>query len=101
MSVLVSFQVAAQEDQGATGNEDSYEDSYEVDYEEDPAPTPTPARKVKSNKAQKSGSLSSNKMGANETSMGNRARKQVERALPVEIKSIYKKNGVPLDVDTD
>lgn len=62
---------------------------YEVDYEEDAVEmTPPPAR-------------SSKKQKKESTVQGSIAEKRPVPILPSETKSVYKKNGKALDVDTD
>ena len=74
---------------------------YEVDYEEEPGSveaaepeeTVKPALKTKSGKAEK--------FSKDTTSQGSRAEKKIAPMMKSETKSVYRKNGKPLDVDTD
>ncbi len=72
------------------------EDDYEVDYEEEVAPVEKKEPHHHPN-AKKGMSASSDT-----TMQGSRAKKQLTTpAAKSENKSVYQKNGAPLDVDTD
>ncbi len=86
---------------------------YEIDYEEEPGAdtdvesgdlpeaTPTPAKKGK-NKGGSRGAVSTGPIDRNiPSSQGTRSKNKFAPLLKSETKSIYKKNGRPLDVDTD
>ncbi len=66
------------------------ESDYEVDYEEEEPPEPVKEKKSKKIKTPKEAVL-----------QGSRAEKKIAPMMKSETKSIYKKNGKPLDVDTD
>ena len=70
---------------------------YEVDYEEEPEEEPV----VEEKPVKKSKGSSEKSISKDTTSQGSRAEKKIAPMMKSETKSIYKKNGKPLDVDTD
>jgi hypothetical protein len=70
---------------------------YEVDYEEEPEEEPV----VEEKPLKKSKGAVEKPMSKDTTSQGSRAEKKIAPMMKSETKSIYKKNGKPLDVDTD
>ena len=90
----------AQSDQSAAPPEAESSD-YEVDYEEEPgsAESAEPVEEVKPAPKGKSGKAE--KFSKDTTSQGSRAEKKIAPMMKSETKSVYRKNGKPLDVDTD
>jgi len=73
---------------------------YEVDYEEEPGTEEVEEPKEeKPVKKSKGGSM--DKGSKDTTSQGSRAEKKIAPMMKSETKSVYKKNGKALDVDTD
>ncbi len=74
---------------------------YEVDYEEEPgaAEPAEPEEEVKPVQKTKAGKTE--KFSKDTTSQGSRAEKKIAPLMKSETKSVYKKNGKSLDVDTD
>ncbi len=74
---------------------------YEVDYEEEPgaAEPAEPEAEVKPSRKEKAGKTE--KFSKDTTSQGSRAEKKIAPLMKSETKSVYKKNGKSLDVDTD
>ncbi len=80
---------------------ESESSDYEVDYEEEPgaAEPEVPAVEVKPTRKDKAGKVE--KFSKDTTSQGSRAEKKIAPLMKSETKSVYKKNGKALDVDTD
>jgi hypothetical protein len=72
---------------------------YEVDYEEEPVEVEEPVAEEKPQV--KKGKPVAEKVSKDTTSQGSRAEKKIAPMMKSETKSVYKKNGKPLDVDTD
>jgi len=74
---------------------------YEVDYEEEPGSAETAELEEPVKAAPKSKSGKVEKFSKDTTSQGSRAEKKIAPLMKSETKSVYRKNGKPLDVDTD
>jgi hypothetical protein len=71
-----------------------------VDYEEEPG-TEEVEEPVVEEKPTKKAKTKSEKGSKDTTAQGSRAEKKIAPLMKSETKSIYKKNGKALDVDTD